>query len=69
MALLILRFTVLTQKADESETKVVLPSKYEVVVECQRISSQATNPDWGYKSCLEELEESFRPEPTLLETI
>lgn len=42
-------------------------TEWDVVLECQKISAQATNEGWGYASCLEALEE-VRPkdEPTIL---
>ena len=33
---------------------------WDVVLECQKIASQTTNDNWGYKGCLEELDEIIK---------
>lgn len=41
------------------------PSKTttDVVMFCQEIASKATNKDWGYKSCLDEVSKTIKKRP------
>jgi len=41
-------------------------TSWDVVLECQKISAQATNEEWGYKSCLESLQEQIEVKPRIL---
>ena len=37
---------------------IMEPTKFDITLECQKMSSQATNNNWNYTNCLKELEKS-----------
>ena len=40
-------------------------SQYEVTLKCQELSAIATNPDWGYESCIKEMNKNLNKFKTL----
>jgi hypothetical protein len=46
------------EEPKESVETVVKPTKYDIVLACQKKASQATQEGWKYGDCLKELEDA-----------
>lgn len=57
---LALFFTTLVSKFFHKE-ELQPTTRYEVTLECQRLSANKTNDNWAYKDCVDELTKSLTP--------